>query len=401
MTTQDKQSAGHGPQASSGGPGALEIPVDKAVSLLSGGSPVVLIDLRGEGELCMGSIEGAHLVPPGVIEEEIGKITQDKQASILLYCGSGKISLRAAEKLRKIGYANAGSVAGGYKAWMESGAPVASDTGFTRSQLDRYSRNMLLKEIGQEGQLRLMHSKVLLVGAGGLASSAAPYLAAAGVGTIGLIDFDKVSLSNLNRQIIHGTADIGRYKVDSAKSALERINPEIEVVTYQEFFAPGNALEIVQGFDVVLDAADNIGTKFLIHDACYFAGKPYIFGGAVGFDGQACVFWPKKSGPCLRCIFPVPPAQNLTPNCSQIGVLGMVPGHIGLVQATEAAKIILGIGTPMIGRFYIYNALNASTATVDLGRRPGCALCGESPTITALTGEGSAEYEINVCDLGY
>ncbi len=401
MKSQKDASERRDPAAACEGPLAQEISVGEAREQLSRDNRALLIDLRGEGELCLGHIEGARMVPPGLLEEEIDKLAKNKEAPVLVYCAVGRVSLRAVERLRKMGFANAHSIAGGYNAWLDAGAPVAADGAFTPAQLDRYSRNMLLKEVGQEGQMRLMQARVLLVGAGGLASSAALYLAAAGVGTIGLVDFDKVSLSNLNRQVIHGTADIGRPKVDSARSAVEKLNPDVLVVAYPERFTPENALEIVEGFDVVIDAADNIGTKFLIHDASYLAGKPYVFGGAVRFDGQACVFWPQKSGPCLRCIFPVPPAQNLTPNCSQVGVLGMVPGHIGLVQATEAVKLVLGIGTPMIGRFYIYNALTLGASFIDIGRRPGCELCGENPAIRALTGEGSVKYEVNVCDLGY
>jgi adenylyltransferase/sulfurtransferase len=401
MKSQDDASERRDPVVAPEGPPALEISIREARELLSRDTRTLLIDLRGEGELCLGHIEGARMVPPGLLEQEIGRLAKDKETPVLVYCATGKIALRAVERLRKMGFANARSIAGGYNAWLDAGAPIAAEGVFTPAQLDRYSRNMLLTEIGQEGQMRLMQARVLLVGAGGLASSAALYLAGAGVGTIGLVDFDKVSLSNLNRQVIHGTNDVGRPKVDSAKSAIERLNPDVSVVTYRELFTPENALEIVEDFDVVMDASDNIGTKFLTHDASYLAGKPYIFGGAVQFDGQACVFWPKKSGPCLRCIFPVPPAQNLTPSCSQVGVLGMVPGHIGLIQATEAVKLILGIGTPMIGKFYIYNALSLSASFIDIGRRPGCELCGEYPTIRTLTGEGSVDYEMNVCELGY
>jgi sulfur-carrier protein adenylyltransferase/sulfurtransferase len=292
---------------------ALEISLDEAKDLLRGDERVILVDLRSEGEMCLGHIEGSRFIPPGLLEEEFLKVNEEKDTPILLYCSSGGRSLRAAERLRKMGFNNARSIVGGYDAWLKAGCEVVTDNKFTVHQLDRYSRNMLLKEIGEEGQLRLMDAKVLLVGAGGLASSAGLYLAACGIGTIGIVDFDRVDLSNLNRQILHGTEDVGRLKVDSAKSAIERINPDVTVTPFAERLVPGNALEIIDGFDVVLDACDSLETKFLLNDACYLSGKPYVFGGAVGFDGQAGVFWTKAGGPCLRCLFPKPPPQHLAP----------------------------------------------------------------------------------------
>jgi len=278
------------------------------------------------------------------------------------------------------------------------GCQAVGDTAFSVGQLERYSRNMYLKEIGEAGQIKLMNSKVLLVGAGGLASSAALYLAACGIGTIGIVDFDTVEASNLNRQVIHGVEDIGKLKVDSAKSAMERVNPDVNIVSFGERLTPQNVLSIIGGFDVVMDASDNFGTKYLLNDACFLLGKPYVFGGAVGFDGQASVFWPKKGGPCMRCLMPEQPDGRLSPSCSEAGVLGMVPGLIGLVQATEVVKVILGIGTPLVGRFFVYDALELGTRTFETGRRHDCPLCGEEPRITAVSGEGSVEYESRQCD---
>jgi adenylyltransferase/sulfurtransferase len=212
-----------------------------------------------------------------------------------------------------MGFSNARSIAGGFDAWLKVDRESVTGAQFTAQQLERYSRTMLLREVGEEGQMKLMNAKVLLVGAGGLASSAALYLAACGVGTLGIADFDRVDLSNLNRQVIHGTDDVGRLKVDSAKAAIERINPDVNVIALETRLEPQNALEIISGYDIVMDATDNIGTKFLLNDACYFAGKPYVFGGAVEFDGQAGVFWPKREGPCLRCLFPQPPPDHLAP----------------------------------------------------------------------------------------
>lgn len=294
-------------------PPELQITVDDAKVLLRNDHRLVLVDVRSDGEMCLGSIKGARCVAPGLIEEEADKLSEDKDVPILVYCSSGDRSLRAAKKLWKLGFSNARSIAGGFTAWLNSGGEMVIGSRFTVEQLDRYSRNMLLSEVGEEGQLKLMKAKVLLVGAGGLASSAGLYLAACGVGTLGIADFDRVERSNLNRQVLHGTADIGSLKVDSAKSAIERLNPNVNVIPFNLRLTSANALNIISDFDIVMDASDNVDTKFLLNDACFFAGKPYVFGGAVGFDGQAGVFWPKAGGPCLRCLFPKPPPQHLAP----------------------------------------------------------------------------------------
>lgn len=292
----------------------LEISVNETKDLLRTDSRVVLLDVRSEGEMCLGRLQGARFVPLGELEKEVRDLSEDSGVPILVYCSTGARSLRAVERLRKMGFDKARSIAGGYNAWLKVGCAIVTDSKFTVHQLDRYSRNMLLKEIGEDGQMRLMDARVLLVGAGGLASSAALYLAASGVGTIGIVDFDRVELSNLNRQVVHGTDDVGRLKVDSARVAIERINPDVTVIPFYERLVPGNALEIINRFDIVLDACDNLDTKFLLNDACYFARKPYVFGGAVGFEGQASVFSPENGGPCLRCLFPEPPPQHLAPS---------------------------------------------------------------------------------------
>jgi sulfur-carrier protein adenylyltransferase/sulfurtransferase len=290
-----------------------EISVDEATDLLRTDSRTILLDVRSEGEMCLGHAKGARLVPLGDLEKEVSKLPV-ADVPILVYCSTGSRSIRAVGRLREMGFNNARSIAGGYDAWLKVGREITTDGKFTVHQLERYSRNMLLKEVGEEGQRRLMDARVLLVGAGGLASSAALYLAACGVGTLGIVDFDRVELSNLNRQVIHGTDDVGRLKVNSAQSAIERINPDVKVIPLADRLVPGNALDIINDFDIVLDACDNLDTKFLLNDACYFAGKPYVFGGAVGFDGQASVFFPKEGGPCLRCLFPKPPPQHLAPS---------------------------------------------------------------------------------------
>jgi adenylyltransferase/sulfurtransferase len=370
-----------------------EISVDEAKELLRGRDRTMVIDIRSEGVCRLGHIKGARFIPADRIEAELAELSDKDSARVLVYCSFGLRSLPVAERLRETGFSGARSIAGGYSAWLRAGGDVVTSSRFTPHQLDRYSRNMFLKEIGQEGQLRLMNAKVLLAGAGGLSSSAGLYLAAGGVGTLGIVDFDRVEPSNLNRQVLHGTDDIGRLKVESARSTIERINPDVNVIPFAERLVPANALDIIGDFDMVLDGCDNVGTKFLLNDACHLLGKPYVFGGAVGFDGQAGVFWPTQGGPCLRCLFQKPPSPEQTPTCSEAGVLGVVPGQIGLVQATEVMKLILGIGTPMIGKFYIYSALSLTMEIIEIGRNPDCALCGENPRITSLTSEVSAEYD--------
>ena len=290
-----------------------EILIEDAKDLLRGNKRVILIDIRSNREICLGYVKGARFVPSGLIDSEINHLSGDKDALILIYCSNGIRSLSVASRLQGKGFGNARSITGGYNAWLNEGYEIVTDSKLTVHQLNRYSRNMLLEEIGEQGQLKLLNAKVLIVGAGGLGSPAALYLAATGVGTIGIVDFDHVDLSNLNRQVIHGTDDVGGYKVDSAKAVIERLNPDVNVIAFADCLTPQNALDIIGGFDIVMDATDNLGSKFLLNDACWFTGKPYIFGGAVQFSGQAGVFWPKERGPCLRCLFPKPPPRNLTP----------------------------------------------------------------------------------------
>jgi molybdopterin/thiamine biosynthesis adenylyltransferase/rhodanese-related sulfurtransferase len=378
---------------------SVEISVEETKSVLGTEERSMILDIRSETAFHLSRIRGARHIPEnGLLTYVEGQPKERTEDPIIIYCSVGIRSFSVAEQLRQKGYPNASSIAGGFTAWRAGGGETVGDTTFSVGQLERYSRNMYLKEIGEAGQIRLMNAKVLLVGAGGLASSAALYLAACGIGTIGVVDFDIVDASNLNRQVIHGVEDIGRLKVESARSAMERVNPDVNVVPFPERLTPQNVLSIIDGFDVVMDASDNFGTKYLLNDACYLAGKPYVFGGAVGFDGQASVFWPKKGGPCMRCLMPEQPDERFSPTCSEAGVLGMVPGLIGLIQATEAVKVILEIGTPLLGRFFVYDALELGTRIFTTGRRHDCPLCGESPRITAVFGEGSVEYEGRQCD---
>jgi len=374
-----------------------EIAVIEAHGILQGNAAITLIDVRERGA-SLGYISGALIIPINLLEKQSDRLPADKDSPIITYCGSTILSKQANTTLKKLGYTNVHFIRGGFNAWQALGFDVASDSRFTSEQLTRYSRNILLDEIGIEGQVKLLNSKVLIVGAGGLGCPAALYLAAAGVGTIGIADFDMLDLSNLNRQVLHGTADVGRLKIDSAKDALYRLNPGINIVTYEERFTARNCLDIIKEYDVVMDATDSIKTKFLLNDACFFAGKPYVFGGATKFDGQASVFFPNGGGPCLRCMFPRPPSERAAPTCSEIGVLGVVPGQIGLVQAAEILKLILGIGKTLIGRLLIYGSLNTYFETINFERNPSCPLCGNEPAIKTLAVD-SKEYIDDVCEI--
>ena len=252
----------------------------------------------------------------------------------------------------------------------------------TKDEQLRYSRHMIMPEVGADGQRRLNEARVLCIGAGGLGSPAALYLAAAGIGKLGLVDFDDVDLSNLQRQILHGTKDVGRKKLDSARDRLRDVNPTIEIKTHECRFTSKNALEIVSGYDVVVDGSDNFPTRYLSNDVCVFAKKPNVYGSVFRFDGQTTVFAPHLGGPCYRCLFPEPPPPGSVPNCAQAGVLGVLPGIVGTIQANEAIKLILGVGEPLIGRLLYFDALKMKFREFNLRRDPQCPVCGDSPTIT-------------------
>jgi molybdopterin/thiamine biosynthesis adenylyltransferase/rhodanese-related sulfurtransferase len=342
-----------------------------------------LIDTREQNELVTGYIKDSLFIPDSTIKSKVQERLPDKTVPLILYCSEGIRSLYTAKVLKEMGYEDVCSMSGGLLAWAESGYDMESHGEFTADQIRRYSRQMILREIGEEGQLKILQAKVLLVGAGGLGCPIGLYLGAAGIGTIGIVDSDTVDMSNIHRQVLHGTADVGRPKVESARDAIIRINPEVHVLTYNERFTPENALSIVNDYDMVVDGSDNFSTKFLLNDTAFFAGKPYIFGGAVRFDGQAGVFFPKAGGPCLRCMTPeIPP--HAPPTCSDVGVLGLVPGHVGLTQATEVIKLIINKGTSLMGRFFVYDALHAEFRVFTISRNPACPLCGENPTIKSL-----------------
>jgi len=292
----------------------IEISVEEARERIKNADcNVRFVDIREEKERLIGYIGGALHLPNSILATCIEERLPDKGTPVVLYCASGNRSSRAAALMEGMGYGKVKSMAGGFNAWVEAGYDIVTKGALTADQINRYSRQMLLPEIGEEGQLKLLRSRVLLVGAGGLGSSIALYLAAGGIGALGIVDFDRVCLSNIHRQVLYGTSDVGRPKTESAMETLHRINPNIAVVIYQERFTSDNALKLVEAYDVVVDGSDNMETKFLLNDAAFFAGKPYIFGGAVGFSGQASVFFPKEGGPCMRCMIPEMPQPGTVP----------------------------------------------------------------------------------------
>lgn len=291
-----------------------EMTIQEVNRLLKRGEKMVLLDVREKEELALGYLKNSVFIPRGLLPEKAETLLPDKSAPIVVYCAAGVRSILAAKTLKGRGYTNVVSMREGIEGWKKAGYEVASDTGLTSEQLTRYSRHILLKEVGLEGQIQLLKAKVLLVGAGGLGCPAALYLAAAGVGTLGIIDSDNVDLSNLQRQILHSTYDVGRPKTESAKDAISLINPDVRVVTYQERLTAENALKIFSEYDIIIDGSDNFPTKYLVNDAAFLTGKPYVFGGVFQFEGQATVFTPKEKGPCLRCLFPEPPPPGLVPS---------------------------------------------------------------------------------------
>jgi sulfur-carrier protein adenylyltransferase/sulfurtransferase len=359
-----------------------EVDVDEARELLASQAPPVLVDTREPAEWSQGHLKGATLVPPVTVAERIGDVAPDRERPVLLYCRSGRRSLKAAETLKALGYAQPINMAGGIVAWEERGLPTIVPSTFGADRIRRYSRHLLIPEVGEEGQQKLLDSRMLLVGAGGLGSPAALYLAAAGVGTIGIVDADVVDDSNLQRQVLHSTEALGRPKVDSARERIEALNPDVEVVAHEERLTSETIDGVLEeGWDVIVDGADNFPTRYLVNDASIWHDIPVVHGSIYRFEGQATVFKP-FAGPCYRCLFPQPPPPELAPSCAEGGVLGVLPGVVGSIQANEALKLVLGIGEPLIGRLLLYDALEASFTEVALRRDPECPVCGEHPTIT-------------------
>jgi adenylyltransferase/sulfurtransferase len=348
----------------------------------NGKSPVVL-DVRESDEWRQGHLEGALPLPRGFLEIKVESAVPDKNSPIIAYCAGGVRSLLAAKAMKEMGYQNVSSMAGGYAAWKNGGFKWVQDFQYTPEQLIRYSRHFLLPEVGEDGQAKLLQAKVLMVGAGGLGSPSAYYLAAAGVGTLGIIDNDVVDISNLQRQILHANDRIGMAKVESAKKTLEGLNPDVKVIPYQAKLTSENIMEIIKDYDLVVDGCDNFPTRYLVNDACVLTGKPNVHGSIFQFEGQATVFYPGK-GPCYRCLYPEPPPAEMAPSCAEAGVLGVLPGLIGVIEALEAVKLILGKGDSLVGRLLHFNTLTMEINTLKLRRDPNCPMCGDNPTIHEL-----------------
>ncbi|MCH7824168.1 MAG: molybdopterin-synthase adenylyltransferase MoeB [Acidobacteria bacterium] len=339
-----------------------------------------LIDVREPDEVAGGIAVGARHIVRGFLELKIEDAVPDTGTPLLIMCASGARSLFAAEDLRNLGYDDVKSIVGGFGRWKDDGLPVEVPRVLNAEQRERYGRHLSIPEIGEEGQIKLLDARVLLVGAGGLGSPSAYYLAAAGVGTLGIVDDDVVDRSNLQRQILHTDDRVGISKVASARQTLQALNPTIEVVGYEDRLDSKNVERIFEGWDVVVDGADNFPTRYLVNDASVKLGLPNVHGSVYRFEGQVTVFWPGRAdhpGPCYRCLYPAPPPPELAPSCAEAGVLGVLPGVVGLLQAVEVVKLLVGIGDPLVGRLLQYDALRARFIELRLERDPTCEYCGD------------------------
>jgi sulfur-carrier protein adenylyltransferase/sulfurtransferase len=360
-----------------------EVTVDEVKTRVERGERWALLDVREREEYREGHLDGAVSLPRGFLEMRVEEAVPDKSAPIIAYCAGGVRSLIAARTLKEMGYENVASMSGGYTAWKNAGYKWVADRQFTPEQITRYARHFTLPEVGEKGQAKLMEGKVLCIGAGGLGSPAAFYLAAAGVGTIGIIDHDVVDMSNLQRQILHTNDRVGMPKVESAQKTLNALNPDVKIVPLNERLSSENVMRIIKDFDIIVNGCDNFPTRYLINDACVMAKKPLVDGSIFQFEGQATVFYPGR-GPCYRCLFPEPPPPGAAPSCAEAGVLGVLPGLVGCVQALEAMKLILGAGKPLIGRMMHFDTLSSDVRVLKLRRDPNCLVCSDHPKITEL-----------------
>ena len=359
-----------------------EIDAREASALLNAEQPPALLDVRERDEWEEGHIPEAIHIPRGSLESRIEQALPERSRPVIVYCAAGNRSAFAAKTLEELGYQQVYSLAGGFTDWKRNGFASALPAALDPARRRRYSRHLLIPEIGEAGQLKLLESRILLVGAGGLGSPAALYLAAAGVGRLGVVDDDSVDETNLQRQIVHSSDRLGESKAESAKRTIQALNPDVEVELFKERLTSENADRIVgAGWDVIVDGADNFPTRYLLNDASVWHGVPVVHGSIYRFEGQVTVFQPNQ-GPCYRCLFPQPPPPELAPSCAEGGVLGVLPGVIGSLQANEALKLALGIGDPLVGRLLLFDALEAGFTEVALRRDPACPVCGENPTIT-------------------
>lgn len=348
---------------------------------LKAGEPWALLDVREQNEWDEGHIEDAHFITRGFLEIRVEKTLPERDKPLVVYCAGGVRSAMAAKTLHDMGYSNVVSMSGGFSRWRELDYPVMKPRVLSDVEVERYSRQIRIPEVGIAGQTKILESSVLVIGAGGLGCPSSIYLVAAGVGTIGIVDNDVVDLSNLQRQILHNTSSIGSPKTESAKATLNEINPLTEVRTYQEQLTSANILDIIEPYDIIVDGTDNFPTRYLINDASVWTGKPNIHGSVFRFEGQVTLFHP-DNGPCYRCLYPHPTPPDLAPSCADAGVLGVLPGIVGMLQAVETLKFIIGKGDSLAGRLITYDALTTTFREFKLQRDPDCPVCGENPTIT-------------------
>lgn len=360
-----------------------ELTPEQLVELQKKNPDLVLLDVREKDEQERGILPNAKLIPRGMLELKIEDAVPDRNREIVAYCAGGNRSALAALSLKQMGYSKVHSLIGGYSRWNQEGRPTVKQTFLDSQKLERYSRHILMPEVGEEGQVKLLDSKVFLVGAGGLGSPTAYYLAAAGVGTLGIVDNDVVDRSNLQRQILHNEARIGEPKVESAKQTLKALNPDINVVTYRERLSRDNVMELIKDYDVIVNGCDNFPTRYLINDACVFLKKPLVDGSIFRFEGQVNVIKPFE-GPCYRCLYPEPPPPEMAPSCQEAGVFGVLPGIIGCIQGIEVLKLLLGKGDPLVNRLLIMDTLKMKVREMKVRRDPACPVCGDNPTIKEL-----------------
>ena len=354
-----------------------EIREVEAADVASNLDRYTMLDVREPDEYDQGAVPNAVHVPRGQLEFSIEGRIPDKTKPVAIYCAGGTRSAFAAKTLQDLGYADVVSVIGGFNKWKDDGLPWSTPLTLSADQRNRYQRHLLLPEVGEKGQLKLLDAKVLMLGAGGLGSPAALYLAAAGVGTIGVIDMDVVDASNIQRQILHNMDRVGMRKVDSAKQTLSALNPDLKVLTYDVRLGADNILDIIDGYDVIVDGTDNFPTRYLVNDAALLKRIPVVHGSIFRFEGQVTIFNPYV-GPCYRCMIPEPPPAELAPSCAEAGGLGVLPGIIGSIQALEALKLILELGDPLVGRLLSYDALDQSFRTFKVRRDPACPACGDN-----------------------
>ena len=361
--------------------------VTTAEAELAAGDGATIIDCREDSEWEQGHVRGARHLSKSYIEQDIESLVPDRETPVVVYCAGGIRSLFAAETLVDMGYSDVASMSGGFQAWKSEGRAWDQPRVLSPEQKSRYSRHLLIPEVGTEGQARLLDSKVLFIGAGGLGSPGMLYMAAAGVGTIGIVDFDVVDASNLQRQIVHRTDRVGMRKVESAQMTINALNPDVEVVIHETMLGPDNVDELIAGYDLIFDGTDTFETRYVLNDAAVRARIPVVHASVFRFEGQLTVFKPFE-GPCYRCLYPTPPPPELAPGCSVAGVLGVVPGVMGLLQATEGIKVLLDIGDPLVGRLLIYDALDGAFSELQLRRDPGCPACGDGVLPEASADDG-------------